>query len=317
MAKQRRADAGTQWMTTNRPRDLLALVEAFLVPQSVLLREQHLDGVLARCLRQVLSVCVAEISTGVAAGGPPGHPLLRLVQDWVELASPAETLRHGLRDTLGTPHGLPWSAHGALGHVLYEPASFRDFLAALVGCREGGQAECNQAHWLREVFGNPFNPVRRLCPVCRGQGRVLMERLPERRPTLWWLPDREWGPGGVPPYRRDTYWNDCPECVGGLPSWASLWRGSLPGLEPGVLRRPGLSARQMAGDLYREQAWRELPVLADLLEESGCADAGVLGHLRGGGPHCRGCWALELARGHPVPVALRSVPVRAISGGRP
>jgi hypothetical protein len=36
-----------------------------------------------------------------------------------------------------------------------------------------------------------------------------------------------------------------------------------------------------------------LAVLADALEESGCADADILGHLRGPGPHVRGCFALD------------------------
>jgi hypothetical protein len=37
-----------------------------------------------------------------------------------------------------------------------------------------------------------------------------------------------------------------------------------------------------------------LAVLADALEEAGCTDAGLLGHLRGEGPHVRGCWAVDL-----------------------
>jgi hypothetical protein len=40
-----------------------------------------------------------------------------------------------------------------------------------------------------------------------------------------------------------------------------------------------------------------LAVLADALEEAGCADAEVLGHLRSPGPHARGCWALDLILG--------------------
>ena len=36
-----------------------------------------------------------------------------------------------------------------------------------------------------------------------------------------------------------------------------------------------------------------LAVLADALEEAGCSDPAVLGHLRGPGPHFRGCWALD------------------------
>jgi hypothetical protein len=40
-----------------------------------------------------------------------------------------------------------------------------------------------------------------------------------------------------------------------------------------------------------------LAVLADALEEAGCADAEMLGHLRSPGPHVRGCWALDLLLG--------------------
>ena len=36
-----------------------------------------------------------------------------------------------------------------------------------------------------------------------------------------------------------------------------------------------------------------LAVLADALEDAGCADA-LLSHLRSPGPHVRGCWALDL-----------------------
>jgi hypothetical protein len=37
-----------------------------------------------------------------------------------------------------------------------------------------------------------------------------------------------------------------------------------------------------------------LAVLADAMEEAGCTDADLLGHLRGPGPHVRGCWAVDL-----------------------
>jgi hypothetical protein len=39
-----------------------------------------------------------------------------------------------------------------------------------------------------------------------------------------------------------------------------------------------------------------LAVLADALEEAG-ADADLLNHLRGPGPHYRGCWAIDLLLG--------------------
>jgi hypothetical protein len=40
-----------------------------------------------------------------------------------------------------------------------------------------------------------------------------------------------------------------------------------------------------------------LAVLADALEDAGCNQAELLGHLRGPGPHVRGCWALDLILG--------------------
>ncbi len=40
-----------------------------------------------------------------------------------------------------------------------------------------------------------------------------------------------------------------------------------------------------------------LLVLADALEEAGCDDAGLLQHLRGEGPHVRGCFAVDVVLG--------------------
>jgi hypothetical protein len=48
-----------------------------------------------------------------------------------------------------------------------------------------------------------------------------------------------------------------------------------------------------AGHLYSDK----LAVLADALEDAGCTDADLLGHLRGPGPHVRGCWALDAILG--------------------
>jgi hypothetical protein len=40
-----------------------------------------------------------------------------------------------------------------------------------------------------------------------------------------------------------------------------------------------------------------LAILADALEDAGCSEASILTHLRGPGPHVRGCWVLDLLRG--------------------
>jgi hypothetical protein len=55
---------------------------------------------------------------------------------------------------------------------------------------------------------------------------------------------------------------------------------------------------QLAAALYDERAFERLPILADALEEVGCADAALLGHLRGPGPHVRGCWVVDLVLGN-------------------
>jgi hypothetical protein len=60
---------------------------------------------------------------------------------------------------------------------------------------------------------------------------------------------------------------------------------------------PGPDAGRMARHAYDARDWGVLPVLADALEEQGCADDALLSHMRSEGPHVRGCWALDLILG--------------------
>jgi hypothetical protein len=64
--------------------------------------------------------------------------------------------------------------------------------------------------------------------------------------------------------------------------------------DPAWLGWDGDTVPRLARAIYAESAFDRLPVLADALEEAGCADAEILGHLRGSGPHVRGCWAVDL-----------------------
>jgi hypothetical protein len=50
---------------------------------------------------------------------------------------------------------------------------------------------------------------------------------------------------------------------------------------------------RLAAAIYAEHAFDRVPLLADALEDAGCTDAELLGHLRGPGPHVRGCWAVD------------------------
>jgi hypothetical protein len=54
------------------------------------------------------------------------------------------------------------------------------------------------------------------------------------------------------------------------------------------------TAVKMAQAIYDERAFERLPILADALEEAGCADEAALAHCRGPGPHVRGCWVVDL-----------------------
>jgi hypothetical protein len=53
----------------------------------------------------------------------------------------------------------------------------------------------------------------------------------------------------------------------------------------------------LAGHVYHDRAFDCLPELAEALEAAGCGDAELLGHLRGPGPHARGCRAVDLVLG--------------------
>jgi hypothetical protein len=56
----------------------------------------------------------------------------------------------------------------------------------------------------------------------------------------------------------------------------------------------------LASTIYSEARFEELPILAvlsDALEDARCDSADILSHLRGPGPHVRGCWAVDLLLG--------------------
>ena len=54
---------------------------------------------------------------------------------------------------------------------------------------------------------------------------------------------------------------------------------------------------QLAGCIYADRAFDRLPILADALQDAGCNSDEILDHCRGGGPHVRGCWVVDLILG--------------------
>jgi hypothetical protein len=74
----------------------------------------------------------------------------------------------------------------------------------------------------------------------------------------------------------------------------------LPPLSPSLLDWHGGAVLKLAHAIYEERSLPEgtldrarLAVLADMLEEAGCCDEQLLSHLRGQGPHVRGCVAVD------------------------
>jgi hypothetical protein len=63
------------------------------------------------------------------------------------------------------------------------------------------------------------------------------------------------------------------------PEWLAWGEGTVP---------------RLARTIHEQGAFEALPVLADALEDAGCAESVLLEHLRSPGSHCRGCWALDL-----------------------
>jgi hypothetical protein len=57
------------------------------------------------------------------------------------------------------------------------------------------------------------------------------------------------------------------------------------------------TVRDLARGIYDERAFDRLAILADALEEADCTNDDILGHLRGPGPHVRGCWVVDLLLG--------------------
>ena len=73
---------------------------------------------------------------------------------------------------------------------------------------------------------------------------------------------------------------------------------------PNPFRPPAVSAELRTAAVvglgetaYADRAFGHLPILADALEAAGCTDGPLLDHLRGPGPHHRGCWALDAVLG--------------------
>jgi hypothetical protein len=56
----------------------------------------------------------------------------------------------------------------------------------------------------------------------------------------------------------------------------------------------GGTVAALARSCYDRGVSDALPIIADALEEAGCADRDILLHCRKEGQHVRGCWVVDL-----------------------
>jgi hypothetical protein len=57
------------------------------------------------------------------------------------------------------------------------------------------------------------------------------------------------------------------------------------------------TVEKIAQSIYADRSFESMPILADALEEAGCADPLILAHCREKRGHVRGCWVLDLLLG--------------------
>lgn len=68
-------------------------------------------------------------------------------------------------------------------------------------------------------------------------------------------------------------------------------------IDPSWLTRHDGLIVSMARQMYDSRDFRDMPVLADALEEAGCTKADILNHCRQPGEHVRGCWVVDALLG--------------------
>lgn len=68
-------------------------------------------------------------------------------------------------------------------------------------------------------------------------------------------------------------------------------------IDPTWLFRNDSTVRKLAQAIYDERAFDRMPILADALEDAGCANADILNHCRSTELHVKGCWVVDALLG--------------------
>ena len=136
--------------------------------------------------------------------------------------------------------------------------------------------------------------------------------------------------------RYERVWRHDPDSYSCIPADAVLKGSALllrdifgnpfrpsPHLPAAIIAWNDGTIRHLAEGIYEERQMPErtldtarLAVLADALEEAGCDNAEILGHLRGPGPHVRGCHVVDHLLGKDAALHGSHGPGRSKEGGR-
>jgi hypothetical protein len=127
--------------------------------------------------------------------------------------------------------------------------------------------------------------VHEICAVGMSQTALLIDPPGEGEEDRFLQPD-----SGELEYQtwllRDIFPNSWHPASQLAPPWLNWGEGTVRKLAESAYLARALPQGTLDPD--------RLALVADALEDAGCTDAELVGHLRGPGPHVRGCWALDL-----------------------
>src|SRR5262249_5305532 len=168
-----------------------------------------------------------------------------------------------------------------------------------------GERHGDGAAWQEECQRLTFELTTFPAEQARETGRNWFSERPEAVPALFAAMHSAGHWAGLSKVPDGSFWQEASRATG--PRQPALLRDIFrcPGSEA-TLDRAWLTpaATALAAAAYEERDLpsgelhtRRLSAVADALEDAGCPDADLLGHLRSPGPHIRGCWALDLVLG--------------------
>jgi hypothetical protein len=211
-----------------------------------------------------------------------------------------------------------------------DPQRMLDFLRGKASDRKLRLFACACCRRIWEQLGEPHREAVVLAeryadglvePAVLGVARERVRQLPvdvgdDPLSTPYYLPDCAVLAAAVVPVEADAARQQAgaAERVGSLLAgvdWASFLAAAQCRVLRDIVGNPFAPVRvdaawlswqggtipKLAQAICADGAFDGLPVLADALEDAGCAGAAILAHCRGPGVHVRGCWVVDLLTG--------------------